>query len=108
MRAADASAAGDDIVRRSLLLMMLAFAAPVLRAADVLPVTRPTTVPATLPTDASTPRGALRMVFNATDAGDESALRALLYTANPIEERVADATAKMSSSTTVLHKALLN
>src|SRR5688500_13634351 len=96
------------MMRSSLLLLILAFASAASAQTDTPPATQPapTTAPATLPADASTPRGAMRLLFNATDAGDEAAIRSLLYTSNPTEERVADATARSSSATVVLHRAL--
>jgi hypothetical protein len=76
---------------------------------DAPPATKPSGhPPATMPADASTPKGALRLLFNATDAGDEAGIRALLYTTNPAEERLADATAKFSAANVAMHKALVN
>ncbi len=80
-----------------------------------LPATRPTTSPAPLPTtgpaaslpgDASTPKGALRMLFNATDAGDADKVRSLLYSATPVEDHMAQTMAQMSSAVAELHKAI--
>jgi hypothetical protein len=98
------------MVRRSLSILMLAVASVAFGQADAPPATKPTaatTAPATLPSDASTPKGSLRMLFAATDAGDEAAIRARLYTATPLEERMADATARISGATAKLHGALV-
>jgi hypothetical protein len=96
--------------RISLTALMLT-AAAVAAQTDAPPATKPagnpTTVPTTLPADASTPKGALRMLFAATDAGDEKAIRALLFTTNAAEERLADATARSAAALYAMNKALV-
>ena len=93
---------------RIALIAVLLLGAVVQAQTDAPPATKPSgNPPATMPADASTPRGALRMLFAATDAGNEKAIRALLYTATPAEERLADTTARMSGALVMMHDALV-
>ena len=73
-----------------------------------IPATAPATAPvATLPAaDQTTPKGTLRMLFAATDAGDGPTIRSLLYTSSPLEEKMADTMANMSSAMAALQKAM--
>lgn len=76
-------------------------------AQSAAPVTRPTTSPATLPAaDQTTPKGALRMLFTATDAGDAAVIRSVLYTASPLEEKMAKTMAELSSAMATLQSAI--
>jgi hypothetical protein len=62
----------------------------------------PTTSPAV---DASTPKGALKALAAALDAGDRSAVLALLSATTPAEQKVADATAGLAEASALLRKA---
>jgi len=68
--------------------------------------TSPATAPATLPADTSSPKGTLRLLFNATDRGDAATIRSLLFTATPLEEKLADLMADLSAADAALRKSL--
>ncbi|CAN5419779.1 hypothetical protein BH10PLA1_BH10PLA1_01370 [soil metagenome] len=90
------------MIRNCFVLLVLASCGAALAQSAtpaVEPTTAPTTAPAaTLPADASTPKGALRMFFAATDAGDEAGIRSLLFTSSPTEEKLADTMSQMSGT----------
>ncbi len=76
-------------------------------AQSTMPATHPTATPATLPVaDQSTPKGALRMLFTATDTGDAAVIRSVLHSTNPLEEKMATTMAEMSSAMASLQKAI--
>lgn len=76
-------------------------------AQTTAPATRSTTAPTTLPAaDQTTPKGALRMLFTATDDGDAAVIRSVLYTSTPLEEKMATTMADMSSAMATLQKAM--
>jgi signal recognition particle GTPase len=91
---------------RSILAVLLLSGSAIAQVAAPA-ATKPATKPTTVPADASTPRGALRLLFTATDAGDEAAIRARLYTTNPLEEKIAEATARSSSASAALYRAMV-
>ncbi len=97
-------------LRRSGFVVACAFAGWIATAGfaqTTAPTSQPTTAPSTLPAaDQTTPKGALRMLFTATDAGDAAAIRSVLYTASPLEEKMAATMAEMSSAMAVLQTAM--
>ena len=81
-----------------------AVAAPVAETSRV-PPTAPATAPATAPVDSSTPKGALKMLTEALEAGDRAALLDLLSADSPAEQRIAEATAGLAEATAELRRA---
>src|ERR1700742_1522538 len=55
------------------------------------PASAPTTAPATIPSDQSTPRGALKMFTIAMNQGDGDTVRAILVPATAVEKRMVEA-----------------
>src|SRR5438552_7547491 len=51
----------------------------------------PTTAPASIPEDQSTPRGALRVLAAGMDGGDGAKIRAVFRVSNPQERQLVDA-----------------
>jgi hypothetical protein len=58
--------------------------------------------------DASTPRGALRMLAQALAAGDRAGILDRLFTNSPQEKQLADATAELAEATALLRKAAVD
>jgi hypothetical protein len=67
--------------------------------------TRPATAPATAPADASTPKGALKALAQALDAGDRKAVLELLWAQSPSEQKTANATADLAEAAAGLRRA---
>jgi hypothetical protein len=57
-----------------------------------------TTQPTTAPADASTPRGALKALALALDAGDQPRIKSLMNVTSPMEQKMVDATSEMAVS----------
>lgn len=78
-------------------------------AAAVPPASRPTstTSPTSAPADPSTPKGALKALTRALDAGDRAALLELFSADSPAEQKVADATAALAEATADLRRAAI-
>jgi len=109
-RSVEGSKPRHRTMRHTGLAVACAFAAIMTTAASAqttAPASLPTTTPTTLPAaDQTTPKGALRMLFTATDAGDAAAIRSVLYTSTPLEEKMAGTMADMSSAMATLQKAM--
>jgi hypothetical protein len=70
--------------------------------------TRPATAPVTTaPVDPTTPKGALKSLAQALDAGDRSAVLNLLSASSPQEQKIADATADLAVATAALRRAAI-
>jgi len=88
-------------------------AAPAPAAAPAPPKSKPTTTragaasttPTTAPVDQSTPKGALKMLARALEAGDRKVLLELLYADSPSERKIAEATAGLAEATAELRRA---
>ena len=65
-------------------------------AQSTTPAARATTQP--IPADSSTPRGALKALVGAMQAGDVPKIKSLIATTNPTEEKMVDAMAMMAVS----------
>src|SRR5690606_13824978 len=94
-----------------LFLTVLYLAGPAVAQTGTPTTTPATTLPATpapavAAGEASTPRGALRVLILATDTGDETVIRERIYTASPLEEKMADATARAAAAMPALHRAM--
>ena len=63
--------------------------------------TRPTTAPA----DPSTPKGALKALAQALDAGDRKGVLQILWAQSPSEQKIADATAELAEASAALRRA---
>src|SRR5437773_8968015 len=63
-----------------------------------------TTAPTTAPADPSTPKGALKALAQALDAGDRKALLDLLCAQSPADQKIADATANLAEASARLRK----
>jgi hypothetical protein len=81
-------------------------AAPSVTAADRSPTSAPASRPATHVTvDASTPRAAVRTFASALQAGDGDALRAVMFAADPSEQRMLEATIDLTESYAAFRRA---
>jgi hypothetical protein len=67
----------------------------------------PTTAPA-VPADPSTPRGALKSLYNAMQDGDGAHIRELLLTATAVETKMVDAMAHRAEAEAKFRKAAVN
>jgi len=109
-------------MRRTMLILSLggllvlqmasvAVAAAAARAASVpaKPTTRlaTTTTPTSAPVDQSTPKGALKVLAKALEAGDRNTLLDLLHADSPSERKIAEATAALAEATAELRRASL-
>lgn len=76
-------------------------------SASAKPTTRSAaaTAPTSAPVDQSTPRGALKLLARALEAGDRTVLLDLLHADSPGERKVAEATAGLAEATAELRRA---
>lgn len=75
--------------------------------AATAPADAVTTAPATtqaVPVDQTTPRGALKVLASAMEAGDKEKILGVFHTTSPLEERMASAMAEMASAVAKLRK----
>jgi hypothetical protein len=83
--------------------------APLARAAAVTSASKPaattTSAPTSAPVDPSTPKGALKTLTRALDAGDRKTLLELFAADTPAEQKVAEATASLAEATAELRRA---
>ena len=73
--------------------------------APAVPPVKPMTAPATAPVDPSTPKGALKSLTRALEAGDRDDLLDLLDAESPAEQRIAEATAGLAEASAQLRQA---
>ena len=94
-------------VTAALVVSTITFAAPVTRAAAVVPATRPATAttPTSAPVDPSTPKGALKTLTRALEAGDRKTLLEMFAADSPAEQKIAEATAGLAEATAELRRA---
>ena len=78
---------------------------PPAATAPATPATQPASAPSTAPVDATTPKGALKMLTRALESGDRAALLDLLSADSPAEQRIAEATAVLAEATADLRRA---
>src|SRR5688500_8993651 len=66
------------------------------------PTTRVATAPTSVPVDQTTPKGALKFLARALEAGDRKMLLDVLDAASPNERKIAEATAELAEATAEL------
>ena len=71
------------------------------------PATRAVTAPTSAPVDQTTPKGTLKLLARALEAGDRKMLLDVLDSASPDERRIAEATAGLAEATAELRRASL-
>jgi hypothetical protein len=69
------------------------------------PTTRHATAPTSAPVDQTTPKGALKFLARALEAGDRKMLLDVLDAASPNERKIAEATAGLAEATAELRRA---
>jgi hypothetical protein len=88
---------GDSVPRSTWLILLLAITLPAATQAQPAPASAATTAPSApstqsaVPSDQSTPRGALKVWTIAMNQGDADTIRAVLDPTTPIEKRMVEA-----------------
>jgi hypothetical protein len=84
---------------------VIALATCATSGAAVVPGTRPATAPTSAPVDPSTPKGALKTLTRALEAGDRKTLLEMFAAESPAEQKIAEATAALAEATAELRRA---
>jgi len=69
------------------------------------PTTKSATTPTSAPIDQTTPRGTLKLLARALEAGDRKMLLEVFDTSSPTDQKLADATAELAEATAELRRA---
>ena len=95
----------DQIAPTAIVMVLLSIVTTVARGADA---TQPATAPSiSVAIDPTTPKGALKSLAVAMDGGDAQAIRSLLQTSSPLEERMVGAMTDEAAAIAAFNRSMI-